>query len=140
VSNYQEGAREALTNFPTLSDVHKTARAIRAAQFVPDLARTLGLTQARLALADQFKVSERMIRRYEYISKVPEIAQIVAEGRVVVDTAEKIMKSAKHAGLDILTIAWWSAPLKDRQAFLNMDREEDDNGSVKCGRTHQAGA
>ena len=130
MSNYDDLARTTLTHFPSESDVHKTQRAIQAALLVNEAATQMGLTPARFMLEDKFKVSERMIRRYEAITTVPEIAQIVAEGRVVVDTAEKIMKSAKQNGLDVLIIAWLSASKKDRMAFLLWGQQQEKKSGV----------
>jgi hypothetical protein len=118
-ASIEDKAKSALSDFPSDSDAHFTQRAMRAAVLVPEMLRRVGqLTRARHALAALFRVAERTIRRAEFIYTIPEIAMIVLDGRVVIDTAEKIMKNAQHAGCDILTIAWLSAPPKDREAFM----------------------
>jgi len=118
-ASIEDKAKSALNEFPSDSDEHFTQRAMRAARLVPEMERRVGqLTRARHTLAKLFRIAERSIRRAQFIYTIPEIAVIVLDGRVVIDTAEKIMKNTRHAGVEVLMVAWLAASPKDREAFM----------------------
>lgn len=124
MSYASDEAANALRNFPSDSDDHLTQRGMRAARLVKEMSRHLGgLTKARMMLQSMFTsvgcfTSERSIRRCEFINTIPDVAVFVLDGRIVIDTAEKIMKSSEHSGFDVLLVAWLSASPRDRDLFV----------------------
>jgi hypothetical protein len=78
------------------------------------------VTAVRFHLERLFNVSERQIRRAEKIMRYPEIVQLVLKGPVSVTNAAHVIK---HAGIDMLRIAWACASENARREFCEyLDR------------------